>query len=457
MIKKIQNKLFFIKTPRLNKRKDRNEIPTVPEPLVCNSFLYPDPPKPKVTTSSLLDLFFPVKALIKQREQVKQARLEKEKLITAERVLIQEQEKEAERKRQIALEYQKELERQAIITKELKLQQKTTLEYAPIRKQQKELTLSQQAKIQAEKARQRTRALNREFEDTQKALNEFTQLIAKSEDSEQKEILHNFTEKFNLLKAAKEKFFKPIRELKYNIVSEIMREKMMLELETQFTKGAAHYRPCNHISRGTVPFDLNSIRDIIPDNDHPYREELKRMSLLFCENSAKIEPALIDFNTLSNQYFSEAAQSINEIFDLQKDTTLKWLERIPKLGIIPKALRVGEQIRLTRCVMKDYQAVSDKYLTHGIIPLINKYNGQYETIRNYVDEHKKGGFWNKKFTEKVLNMVKNTKKQRFETNAKILNLYSRSGMNLSNICKNIKNKSLFDLAAKTARTFLSLC
>ena len=72
-------------------------------------------------------------------------------------------------------------------------------------------------------------------------------------------------------------------------------------------------------------------------------------------------------SNISNKYLRKEEncyENIKEIFNLHNQD--RYLERIPKLGIIQKTLRVADQHRLLNCVKEDLEEVSLDYFQYFI-------------------------------------------------------------------------------------------
>ncbi len=242
-----------------------------------------------------------------------------------------------------------------------------------------------------------------------------------------------------------------LKEKRQLLTQAVQREEMLLKLENEFTKGADFYDPTNGMGTGNLNPD--NLKEIKVNKDNKYRDELRRMVLLFFENSAKIDPALHDINTLSKNFFSEAAKSIKEIYRLKQDD-LAWLERIPKIGIVPKALRVGEQNRLSKCIIKDYKDVTEKFITNGAIPLFEKYNNQYNTIMNYIGKNIAKERADREFTLDVIDKMQEAFELRMKIDAKMMDAYTTNGVNIANTCNKIKKRGNTELLIKTVSTLV---
>ena len=236
------------------------------------------------------------------------------------------------------------------------------------------------------------------------------------------------------------------------VKEEISREKMMQSLEIQFTKGARHYLPKEK------PFDCSDIQPLnIPDKSGNYKKVLKELAITYLKNSARVDKSLLLFNELSHNFFSEAAQSIKDIYAIQSDPVNKWLERIPKLGIIPKALRVKEQVRLTRCILKDYGNVSESYVNIALKPYIKKYDNQLSLIKDYVAQHKVKAMFFKGYTNNIISTLEAVRAKRMNAGKHLLDNYAVNGANLSKMCYKIQKNGGIDLVKKTLFTLLPFC
>lgn len=256
-------------------------------------------------------------------------------------------------------------------------------------------------------------------------------------------------EKLALFKDLRILSLSELNKLAFKLREEISYKQMVKGLKKHFRKGTSHY--IDHDPK----FNPQNLDNIQAQKNLSYEQNLQNMCAAFLQNSQKIDAGLSDFNGLSRQFFFEAAESIKEIFDLQTNTANKWLERIPKLGIIPKALRVNDQIKLTNYIIDDYKDVTHLYVKNQFVPFMNSYKQQSDIIHNYVQNHKFKAFFYRKTTKTILEKIDNAKKQRLKANAVLLKTYSQNGLNMTNMCKNIKKKGIIELATKTAFTFLS--
>ena len=185
-----------------------------------------------------------------------------------------------------------------------------------------------------------------------------------------------------------------------------------------------------------------------------YRKNLDKMYEKFLNNSKEIETPILDFNQISNNFFTRAKSSIEEIFEMKKKWYFKYLERIPKLGLVPKSIRVTGQINLTRCIMKDYKGVTDRYITNGMNPMIQKYNKQYEKIKKFTEYNQNIlSDDDLKYTDTILSKIAQIRAKRLESYKKLFDIYTRGGCNISNICNTVRMKGLISLITKTISTF----
>ena len=164
----------------------------------------------------------------------------------------------------------------------------------------------------------------------------------------------------------------------------IAHERMLQDLESTYTKGANYFCP-NRVSK----IRNFSFYSLVPNNNKEYKSELKNLCEIYLKNSSELEPALREFNDITRNFFTHAAACLKEIFDLKKELFSRIGERLPVVGIIPKAIRVDEQVRLSKCVLKDFEDVSDVFVKNGMINIFNKYSEQYNIIKNYVENSKK--------------------------------------------------------------------
>ena len=125
---------------------------------------------------------------------------------------------------------------------------------------------------------------------------------------------------------------------------------------------------------------------------------------------------------------------------------------IPILGLLPKSLRVIGDINLTRCILKDYKDITNKYVKGGIQPTIELYGRQYNYIKEFADSNVTSEA-DRQYSEKLLKVIQEAKDKRLKTYAKIFYNYEKGGKSLRNICYNVRLKDGISLGIKVAKGF----
>lgn len=200
--------------------------------------------------------------------------------------------------------------------------------------------------------------------------------------------------------------------------------------------------------------DVNELEIPYRRNKRTYRKHLDEMYQQFLESSKEIETPILDFNQISNNFFDRAKSSIEEIFEMKKKWYFKYLEKIPKLGLVPKSIRVTGQINLTRCIMKDYKAVTEKYITNGMNPMLQKYNNQYDKIKNFIERyHNILDEADLKYSNTILAKLSQVRRKHLESYKKLFDIFTKGGCNISNICNTVRLQGLVSLITKTISTF----
>lgn len=222
---------------------------------------------------------------------------------------------------------------------------------------------------------------------------------------------------------------------------------MMDDLKNFFRKGGANYLP----QRPLDPFNPENLKEITPKTDYSStKEEVQRLCNLYIQNTAIVDTSAVGFNALSKNFFSSAAAGLKEIFDLGSD--VKILERIPKIGVVPKTLRISQQMALIKCIQKDYKEVTDWYVKNGVVSIVDKYNKQYETIKDFIESSSSLNKADKQYARACLAKIKEAKDKRGALYAKMLSNYAKAGSNLNKICNTKNTKNAFELARKVAIT-----
>lgn len=240
----------------------------------------------------------------------------------------------------------------------------------------------------------------------------------------------------------------------------IQHQEIINTLKQKFRKGGDSY-PNNQDKSDLQTTWLEEIQlNQIPNNKkrrHNFKKELIRIHKIYIENSKKVEKPISAFNHVTKTFFDNAKNSLQEIYDIKKKWYYRYLEKIPKLGLIPRAVRVTGQVNLTRCIMKDYREVTNKYAVSGLAPIMKKYSKQSDTIKKFVNRYEH--YLEKDdlaFVEQTLQNIENIKKQRLNAYKKLFDLFAKGGCNISNICTNIRLREGIGLLKKAAVTFLSI-
>ena len=200
-----------------------------------------------------------------------------------------------------------------------------------------------------------------------------------------------------------------------------------------------------NINKFDIPFRINK---------QTYKKHLNKMYQQFLESSKEIETPILDFNQISNNFFDRAKSSIEEIFEMKKKWYFKYLEKIPKLGLVPKSIRVTGQINLTRCIMKDYKAVTEKYITNGMNPMLQKYNNQYDKIKDFIESYQNIlDEADLKYSDTILAKLSQVRRKHLESYKKLFDIFTKGGCNISNICNTVRLQGLVSLITKTISTF----
>ena len=225
-------------------------------------------------------------------------------------------------------------------------------------------------------------------------------------------------------------------------------------LKSRYCRGAENF------SSGGDDTDIRSckLQDLPPElinKPNLTRKDLIILYNIFMKNSKTIETPIKSFNSISKSFFKSTKSNMEEIFECKKKWF--WAERIPKINIIPKTIRIIGQINLTRCIMKDYREIMEKYIKNGINPTVAKYGNQYSIINNCVNTFKNDKFNNNKiqFADKLLYKMKNAKEDRVSTYARLFDAYATVGHNINNFCKNVRLKGGIGIGLKTIFTFFT--
>ena len=234
----------------------------------------------------------------------------------------------------------------------------------------------------------------------------------------------------------------------------IKHQEAINRLKSRYCRGASNF------SSGGDDRNLRSckLQDLPPElinKPNLTRQDLIILYNIFMKNSKTIEAPIKSFHNISKSFFKRTKSNMEEIFEIKKRWF--WAERIPKINIIPKTIRITGQINLTRCIMRDYREIMEKYIKNGINPTVTQYGNQYNIINSYTNIFKNNTL-NKneiKFADKLLYKMKNAKEDRVSTYTRLFDTYATAGYNINNFCKNVRLKGGIGLGLKALFTFFS--
>ena len=236
----------------------------------------------------------------------------------------------------------------------------------------------------------------------------------------------------------------------------IKHQKAINKLKNRYRKGAGRFSSNNDDNNIKADRLIELPADIVRKSNIS-RQELISLFNIYTKNSKKIELPIKSFNNISKRFFKCTKSNMEEIFEYKKKWWSIFGEKIPKLGIIPKSVRVIGQINLTRQIMKDYKEITHKYIKEGTNPLVKHYGEQYNTIEACVDRYKstETSPKNLEFVNRLSRVMKNLREDRVSTYAKMYDNFARAGCNISNFCNNVRLKGGVSLGLKTLFTFFS--
>ena len=223
-------------------------------------------------------------------------------------------------------------------------------------------------------------------------------------------------------------------------------QKIIKDLKKRYQEGAEHYAGSDENDRlkSSLPGEINP--DYDKSGGRQYRKELKRICKLFLIHSRIVGRSIDDFKNVSKTYYSSAKNKIEEIYELKGN--LRAAEMVPFVGVLPKAVRVADQYNLTKCILHDFEDITQKYVKNGIQLKIKKYGEQYDKIEEFTKAHKHSSK-DKQYTEIMLNMINNVKKEHIGVYAKLYSDFIQAGLSIKHICYNIRLKDGMSLAIKT--------
>lgn len=215
----------------------------------------------------------------------------------------------------------------------------------------------------------------------------------------------------------------------------IKHQKIINELKTRYQQGAANYANFNDNNK----LKNSPLKEINPNNKRnmSYRKELKKRCRVFLYNSQIVEEAINAFNNVSKTYFRSANKKLKNIFEIK--SCVGDFERIPYVGILPKSVRVADEYNLTKCILKDFEDITQEYVVNGMQPTMKKYRKQYDEIDQFTKTHEHSSE-DEKYTKVMLNLISDVQNERNEIYAKLFLDFVKAGASISNICNNLMLK-----------------
>ncbi len=250
----------------------------------------------------------------------------------------------------------------------------------------------------------------------------------------------------------------PLQVLLADLNLEIERQNNIVNIKRAITEGAYGYNS-GPAGSGSTKCYLNriSLIDYKNKSQRKYISNLNKLCESFFINSKILDNSISGFNIIVKNFFAKSSIKLKEIFNLQNDKKIKWLERIPKLGIIPKGLRVYEQNSLANCIVKDFKEITKNQVENEMHVAIREFQWQYRTIADYINRHKdKFDNDTNKYSKIMLNKLESCKEKRMKTYGSIFDIFSSGGCNVKNICNQIKTKGIISLTQKAIITFGTL-
>ncbi len=239
--------------------------------------------------------------------------------------------------------------------------------------------------------------------------------------------------------------------------AENMRSNVINDIITSLKKGAASYTTPTIrelLTTSLNPLNLNKNLE----NSEQYIEGIKNVYKIHLENSEKINNLLEAFRDLSKNYFTKTSSKLEEIMNLKQESLYKYLERIPKVGIIPKGFRVKEQHEMIKAMLLDYADATECYIKNGADPIIVQYSKQHKDFTEYLNSIIPE-FKHEENIQAIRNMIENinkTNKNRNTVYNNLLKIYIGKGSKLKTACKQIKTKGKIELGAKLITTLTTL-
>ncbi len=247
--------------------------------------------------------------------------------------------------------------------------------------------------------------------------------------------------------------FLQLQEAMNKLSNLIDHQNIINTIKKRYQVGAEHYANNNenHKLKSKLPGEIKP--NYKKSEGREYRKELKRLCKLFLIQSKIVGESVDDFKNISKTYYRSAKNKIEEIYELKGD--LRFAEMIPFVGVLPKAVRVADQYNLTQCILHDFKDITQKYVKNGIQLKIKKYGEQYDKIDEFTKTHKHSSK-DKQYTEIMLNMINNVKKEHLDIYAKLYSNFMQAGLSIKHICYNIRLKDGMSIAIKTVKVLHAL-
>lgn len=185
--------------------------------------------------------------------------------------------------------------------------------------------------------------------------------------------------------------------------------------------------------------------------------DLRKVFLEFRDSdTALIINYLKQFSLISNKYFNQNNQDFENIRNI-RDVVIKWMERIPVVGLGAKAERVKVQQVATKNVYEDFKEYHSVVIEQGINPIIYSYIHKLNSIRNYTKLI--APYLSNSGNEFIRNLNTQLEKVAESPLKSYQQILSSIAINCESIayrCNKIINDGDVNVAFKTLRSFLTL-
>ena len=234
----------------------------------------------------------------------------------------------------------------------------------------------------------------------------------------------------------------------------IKHQEAINKLKSRYCRGASKFSSSDD-DRNLGYCKLQDLPPELINKPNLTRKDLIILYNIFMKNSKTIEAPIKSFHNVSKSFFKRTKSNMEEIFEIKKRWF--WAEKIPKINIIPKAIRITGQINLTRRIMRDYREIMGKYIKNGVNITVVQYGNQYNIINNCINTFKNDNLNNDKiqFADKLLYKMQNAKADRVSTYARLFDAYAAAGYNINNFCNNVRLKGGIGLGLKALFTFFT--